>query len=76
MPLARAQRRTGRDLENEALVARWTATWLANDLSVSLLAGLAANALLGWWWADPAAALVVAGFAAWSGLSAWREAAD
>jgi len=41
-------------------------------LSIALLAGLLANALLGWWWADPAAALVIAGVAAREGRQSWR----
>lgn len=34
--------------------------------------GLLVNSLLGWWWADPLAALVVAGVALREGLEAWR----
>lgn len=41
-------------------------------LSVALLAGLLANALAGWWWADPAAALVIAGVAAKEGWESWK----
>jgi len=76
VPVAIAQRRTGRELENEALVAQSTETWLSNYLSISLLLGLGANALLGWWWADPIAALIVAGFAAQSGVAFWQEARE
>jgi divalent metal cation (Fe/Co/Zn/Cd) transporter len=39
---------------------------------VALLAGLGANALLGWWWADPAAALAIAAAAVREGLRTWR----
>jgi len=46
--LARAKRRVAAQLGSDALHA---------DSSVILLAGLALNALLGWWWADPVAAL-------------------
>jgi divalent metal cation (Fe/Co/Zn/Cd) transporter len=41
-------------------------------LSVALLVGLLANALLGWWWADPAAALVIGAVAGKEGIDAWR----
>jgi divalent metal cation (Fe/Co/Zn/Cd) transporter len=41
-------------------------------LSVALLVGLLANALAGWWWADPLAALFIAGVAAREGRQAWR----
>jgi divalent metal cation (Fe/Co/Zn/Cd) transporter len=41
-------------------------------LSVALLIGLGANALLGWWWADPAAAVVIAGVAVKEGRASLR----
>lgn len=41
-------------------------------LSVALLVGLGANALLGWWWADPLSALVIAGVAVREGINGWR----
>jgi hypothetical protein len=41
-------------------------------LSVALLVGLGANALLGWWWADPAAAAVIALVAVREGIESWR----
>ena len=40
--------------------------------SAGLLVGLGANALLGWWWADPAAALLIAGVALREGREAWH----
>jgi len=41
-------------------------------LSVALLVGLLANATAGWWWADPAAALFIAGVAVKEGRASWR----
>jgi divalent metal cation (Fe/Co/Zn/Cd) transporter len=41
-------------------------------LAAALLAGLLANALLDWWWADPAAALVIAAVALREGVESWR----
>jgi divalent metal cation (Fe/Co/Zn/Cd) transporter len=41
-------------------------------LSAALLVGLLANAALGWWWADPVTALVIAGVAVREGRDAWR----
>lgn len=73
VPVAIAQRRTGRELENPVLVAQSEETWLSNYLSVSLLVGLGLNAAFGLWWADPVAALVVAAIAAKEGVEAWRE---
>lgn len=45
---------------------------LCSWLSAALLAGLVLNATVGWWWADPVAAIVIAGLAANEGLEAWR----
>ena len=45
---------------------------MCSYLSAVLLVGLGLNALFGWSWADPVAALVIAGFAVREGLSAWR----
>ena len=70
--LAWAKRRTGRDLGSAALVAESNETLVCAYLSVAVLAGLVANAALGWWWADPVAAIVVAAIAAREGLEAWR----
>ena len=47
-------------------------TMLCSWLSAALLAGLVFNATVGWWWADPVAAIVIAGLAAKEGLEAWR----
>lgn len=61
--LAAAKRRTGRALDSSTLVADSAETWLCACLSAILLAGLAFNATMGWWWADPIAALGIAGLA-------------
>jgi divalent metal cation (Fe/Co/Zn/Cd) transporter len=47
-------------------------TQLCAYLAVALLIGLLANALAGWWWADPAAALVIAAVAVREGVQSWR----
>lgn len=73
MPLLSwAQRRTGRELGSGSVVADSKQTLLCSYLSAVLLAGLLANSLLGWWWADPVAGLVIAGVALREGLEAWR----
>lgn len=73
MPLlARAKRRVGRQLGSAATVSEGTQNLLCAYLSVALLIGLGANALLGWWWADPLAALVIAAMAAREGVEAWN----
>jgi divalent metal cation (Fe/Co/Zn/Cd) transporter len=73
MPLlARAKRRVGRKLNSSATVSEASQNMICAYLSIALLVGLLANALVGWWWADPVAALVIAGFAAKEGRDAWR----
>jgi divalent metal cation (Fe/Co/Zn/Cd) transporter len=47
-------------------------TQLCAYLSVALLIGLGANALLGWWWADPITALVIAAVALREGRESWK----
>jgi divalent metal cation (Fe/Co/Zn/Cd) transporter len=66
------QRRAGRELGSASAVADSKQTLLCTYLSAVLLVGLAANALLGWWWADPVAALLIGLVAAREGLQAWR----
>lgn len=58
--LSAAQRRAGRELGSASAVADSNQTLLCTYLSAVLLVGLAINSLFGWWWADPAAALVIA----------------
>ena len=70
--LSWAQRRTGRALHSAAVVADSTQTLLCSCLSAVLLVGLVLNAALGWAWADPVAALVIAAVAAKEGREAWR----
>jgi len=70
--LSWAQRRTGRALGSNAVVADSTQTLLCTYMSGVLLVGLVLNATLGWWWADPIAGLVIAAVAAKEGREAWR----
>jgi divalent metal cation (Fe/Co/Zn/Cd) transporter len=73
MPLlARAKRRVGSRLDSSATVKEGAQNMLCAYLSVALLVGLLANALAGWWWADPAAALVIAAVAVREGRESWR----
>jgi divalent metal cation (Fe/Co/Zn/Cd) transporter len=67
-----AKRRTGRELGSATVVADSTQTLLCTYLSAFLLVGLVLNALLGWSWADPLAALVIAAVAIREGIDAWR----
>jgi divalent metal cation (Fe/Co/Zn/Cd) transporter len=70
--LSWAQRRTGRSLGSNAVVADSTQTLLCTYLSAVLLTGLVLNATLGWSWADPLAGLVIAAVALREGINAWR----
>lgn len=70
--LSWAQRRTGRALHSNAVVADSSQTLLCSYLSAVLLGGLVLNATLGWAWADPVAGLVIAAIALKEGREAWR----
>ena len=70
--LSLAQRRAGRELGSLSAVADSKQTLLCTYLSAALLAGLLLNALAGWSWADPVAALVIAAVAVREGRNAWR----
>lgn len=73
MPLlSAAQRRAGRELGSASAVADSKQALLCTYLAAALLAGLFANLALGWWWADPVAALAIAAVAAREGREAWR----
>ncbi|HEX8510290.1 MAG TPA: cation transporter [Propionibacteriaceae bacterium] len=66
------ERRTGRELGSASVVADSKQTLLCTYLSGVLLVGLVLNSTLGWSWADPIAALVIAGVAVKEGVEAWR----
>src|SRR4051812_16733850 len=71
-PLAAAKRRVGQALGSSATTSESRQTMLCAYLSAALLAGLLANAVGGWWWADPLAALTIAGVALREARAAWR----
>lgn len=71
-PLARAKHRVADQLVSSATASESRQTMLCAYLSAALLVGLSANALFGWWWADPLAALAVAAVAAREARDAWR----
>lgn len=73
MPLlAREKRKVAAQLDSRALFADSLQTSICTYLSAILLAGLALNAGLGWWWADPLAALAMVPFIVREGRAAWR----
>ncbi len=73
MPLlARAKRKVARGIKSAAMTADAKQTELCTYLSAILLGGLALNALLGWWWADPVAALLMVPLITVEGYKALR----
>lgn len=71
-PLARAKMRLAHELHSSATKAEGRQNMVCAYLAAALLAGLSANALLGWWWADPVTALVIAAVALREGREAWQ----
>lgn len=70
--LAQAKFRTAQALESAALRADAHETIVCAWLSLTTLVGLGLNALLGWWWADPLAALAMLPLIVREGLEAWQ----
>ena len=73
MPLlSRAKKKVGNELGSAAMHADAKQTDFCVYLSVILLLGLLLNAALGWWWADPAAALIMVPLIAKEGVEAMQ----
>lgn len=72
--LGLAKRRIGGRLGNPVLLAEAKVTLIDAGLAATLLAGLVLNAALGWWWADPLAALGLCALAAKEGIGSLRSA--
>jgi len=70
--LVRAKRKVARGIKSGALMADSKQTELCTYLSAILLVGLLLNALFGWWWADPVAALIMVPIIAKEGVEALR----
>lgn len=70
--LGLAKRRNALRLQSRALIAESTETLVCSYLSLTLFIGLAANAALGWWWADIAAALAMTPWIVREGLEGLR----
>lgn len=67
-----AKSRVGRQLRSSATVSEGAQNMLCAYLSIAVLAGLLGNALAGWWWLDPIAALFIAYVAVKEGREAWK----
>ncbi|HEX8139461.1 MAG TPA: cation transporter [Pyrinomonadaceae bacterium] len=73
MPLlTRAKRKVARGIASGAMAADARQTEFCTYLSAILLGGLLLNALFGWWWADPVAALVMVPIIVKEGIEALR----
>lgn len=70
--LAREKRKVASRLNSGALHADSRQTDICAYLSAILLGGLGLNALFGWWWADPAAALAMVPLIVWEGIKGLR----
>lgn len=66
------KKRLGARLGSEAVAGEGAQNLLCAYLAAGVLAGLLASTLLGWWWLDPAVALVIAALAVQEGIEAWR----
>jgi len=62
---------TGRQLGNAVLLTEARVTVIDGILATAVLVGLVLNTLLGWWWADPLAGLVIIYYGIREGLHAW-----
>jgi divalent metal cation (Fe/Co/Zn/Cd) transporter len=71
-PLAAAKQRVAMALGSAATASESRQTMLCAYLSAALLVGLLANAVAGWWWADPAVALLIGAVALREARDAWR----
>ena len=71
--LAIAKRRTGQQLANRTLIADSAETAFCAFTSAAALLGIGLNAWLGWWWADPAAALIIAALAVREGIECFEQ---
>lgn len=71
-PLAVAKRRAAQRAQSASAESEAQQTSLCVYLAIVMLAGLVLNAALGWWWADPAAALIIATLAVYEGRKIMR----
>jgi divalent metal cation (Fe/Co/Zn/Cd) transporter len=76
LALARGKADTGCRLQNTVLRTEARITVIDGALALTILLGVVLNTALGWWWADPTAALTLVLYAAREAQHAWREAAQ
>jgi divalent metal cation (Fe/Co/Zn/Cd) transporter len=71
--LAYGKHRTGTQLQNKVLITEARVTVLDGALAGAVLIGVALNAALGWWWADPLSSLVILVYGVREARHAWQE---
>jgi divalent metal cation (Fe/Co/Zn/Cd) transporter len=71
--LAIAKRRTGQALGNRTLIADSAETAFCAFTSAATLLGVGLSTWVSWWWADPAAGLLIAALAVKEGTEAWQD---
>ncbi|MEA2434150.1 MAG: hypothetical protein QOG54_1607 [Actinomycetota bacterium] len=74
LALSKAKDRTGKEIGNAVLCSEGRVTLIDAYVAMAVLGGLMLNAALGWWWADPTAALLIVGYALREGFEARRGA--
>jgi len=74
--LAVVKQRVGKEMGSRALVADSKETWVCSYLSLTLLLGVGAYAVVGWWWADPVGALAMLPVIIWQGWETLAEARE
>ncbi len=74
--LAIVKQRVGKEMGSRALVADSKETWVCSYLSLTLLLGIGAYAVVGWWWADPVGALAMLPVIIWQGWETLAEARE
>lgn len=74
--LAWGKKVTGKQLGNPVLMTEAHVTLIDAYLAGAVLVGVVLNALLGWWWADPLAGLVIVYYGAREGWEAWHHEPD
>lgn len=74
--LAWAKQRTGAQMNSRALEADAAETWVCAWLSFALLIGVGLYLAFGWWWADPAGALLMLPVILWQGSETLGEARE
>jgi divalent metal cation (Fe/Co/Zn/Cd) transporter len=71
--LAYGKHRIGSQLGNKVLITEARVTVIDGALAAAVLTGVALNAALGWWWADPTSSLVILVYGVREARRAWRE---